>query len=414
MTVTLKIEKTVYGGDGLGRLGDGRVAFVPGAYAGETVKAEIVEQRKGYVKARLVGVEEAIPERLAEPVPAVPGMVYSDISYDAEIRFKQDQLENFLWKVARTVLPLEVVPAVSPLAYRNKVVYHTERRNGKWVLGYRSKSDCCVADVERDPLACSAINAALPAIRSAVFTLLTQGARAVRQSAKAADNVTIRHTARDGVKWWLGELPVGMELCEQTAGVKFAVPADGFYQVNPQMADLLVKAVRDEYAAGAADAPHVLDLYCGVGVFGLCCALAAREKSLGAVRLVGIECGRGAAACAKKNAAALGIPANFFCERVGGSLTRIKAGPHHTVIVDPPRGGLEPNVAPWLARLPAARILYVSCDPATLTRDLSKLTHSYNIARVKLFDLFPRTARFETLVVLERRRDASRAPRLSN
>ena len=106
MTVTLKIDKTVYGGDGLGRLGDGRVAFVPGAYAGETVKAEIVEQKKNFVKTRLVSVEEAIPERLAETGPTVPGMVYADVAYAAEIRFKQDQLENFLWKVAQTVLPL--------------------------------------------------------------------------------------------------------------------------------------------------------------------------------------------------------------------------------------------------------------------------------------------------------------------
>ena len=403
MTVTLKIEKSVYGGDGLGRLGDGRVAFVPGAYAGETVKAEIVEQKKRFVKTRLVNIEEPIPERLSETGPTVPGMVYADVAYSAEIRFKQDQLENFLWKVAHTVLPLEVVPAVAPTTYRNKVVYHTERQHGKWVLGYREEPDHRVVDVTQDPLACPAINAALPAIRSAVFTLLTQGARAVRQSAKAADNVTIRHTARDGVKWWLGEPPANLELCEQTAGLKFAVSADGFYQVNPQMADRLVAAVRDEYASGIDTAPHVLDLYCGVGVFGLCCAHAAKASMADPIRLVGIESGRAAVACAKKNAAALGIPANFFCERVGGSLTRIKAGAHHTVIVDPPRGGLEPNVAPWLARLPAPRILYVSCDPATLTRDLAVLTRAYDIARVKLFDLFPRTARFETLVVLQKR-----------
>ena len=404
MTVTLKIEKTVYGGDGLGRLGDGRVAFVPGAYAGETVKAEIVEQKKRFVKTRLVGVEEEIPERLAETGPTVPGMVYADVAYGAEIRFKQDQLENFLWKVAHAVLPLEVVPAAAPLAYRNKVVYHTERQHGKWLLGYREEPDHRVVDVTQDPLACPAINAALPAIRSAVFTLLTQGARAVRQSAKAADNVTIRHTARDGVKWWLGEPPSNLELCAQTAGLKFAVPADGFYQVNPQMADRLVRAVRDAYVSGADAAPHVLDLYCGVGVFGLCCAQAAKASVPDGIRLVGIESARGAVACAKRNAAALGVPANFFCERVGGSLTRIKAGARHTVIVDPPRGGLEPNVAPWLARLPAPRILYVSCDPATLARDLATLARTYDIARVKLFDLFPRTARFETLVVLERKK----------
>ena len=96
MTVTLKIEKNVYGGDGMGRLGDGRVCFVPGVFAGETVKAEIVEQKKRYVKAKLVELVEASPDR-REPGVVVPGMVYAGVSYEAELRTKQDQLENFLW-----------------------------------------------------------------------------------------------------------------------------------------------------------------------------------------------------------------------------------------------------------------------------------------------------------------------------
>ena len=81
----------------------------------------------------------------------------------------------------------------------------------------------------------------------------------------------------------------------------------------------------------------------------------------------------------------------------------MRVSPGHTVIVDPPRGGLEPNVAPWLAKCGASRILYVSCDPATLTRDLEGLRAGYRISRVRLFQMFPRTARFETLVRLEKR-----------
>jgi len=99
----------------------------------------------------------------------------------------------------------------------------------------------------------------------------------------------------------------------------------------------------------------------------------------------------------------MGVKASFFCERVGGSLSRIKVGPQNMVIVDPPRGGLEPNVAPWLANRPAPRIVYVSCDPATLVRDLAALVRRYEIKYVKLLDMFPRTARFETMVVLDRR-----------
>ncbi len=415
MTVELDIQKNVYGGDGLGRLGDGRVVFVPGAFAGEKVRAEIVEQKKRYVKARLVEVIEASPDRTV-PGPTVPGMAYAAISYKGELRLKQDQLENFLWKVQSTVLPMDVVGAPQPLNYRNKVVYHTERRGGNWLLGYRAEQSHSVTDITEDPLACPEINKALPDIRAGVMALLTRGAKAVRDSAKAAANVTIRYTPIDGVKWWLGDPPLGMELTEQTCGLHFRVPADGFYQVNPQMADKLVATVRDAYLEGVSEAGHLLDLYCGVGVFGLCClkafnglnglngsnAFKALKEGVSA-RLVGIESVREAIACAKRNAEALGVKASFFCERVGGSLGRIKVGPHHTVILDPPRGGLEPNVPGWLAKRPAPRIFYVSCDPATLTRDLTALMPTYRIEKATLFDLFPRTARFETFVQLVRR-----------
>ena len=405
MTVELDIQKNVYGGDGLGRLGDGRVVFVPGAFAGEKVRAEIVEQKKRYVKARLAEVVEASPDRIV-PGPTVPGMAYAGISYKGEVRLKQDQLENFLWKVQSTVLPLDVVGAPEPLNYRNKVVYHTERRGGNWLLGYREEQSHRVTDVTEDPLACPEINKARPDIRAGVMALLTRGAKAVRDSAKAAENVTIRYTPIDGVKWWLGDPPLGMELTEQTCGLHFRVPADGFYQVNPQMADKLVATVRDAYLEGVSEAGHLLDLYCGVGVFGLCCLKALGGVALKegvSARLVGIESVREAIACAKRNAEALGVKASFFCERVGGSLGRIKVGPHHTVVLDPPRGGLEPNVPGWLAKRPAPRLFYVSCDPATLTRDLTALMPTYRIEKATLFDLFPRTARFETFVQLVRK-----------
>ncbi len=410
MTLTVKIEKNVYGGDGLGRLGDGRVVFVPGAYTGETVRVDIFEQKKNFVRAKLVEIVEPSPDRLKTPPEnVVPGMVYVDVSYEAEIRYKQDQLENFLWKISRSVLPLEVVPAKKRTAYRNKAVYHIEKQNGKWVIGYRKEPEHVVVDIADDPMVCMEINAELPKIRAGIVSLLTQGAYRVRNSAKSAENVTIRYTPIDGVKWWLGDAPQSLELHEQTCGHKFRVSGGGFYQVNPEIGDLLVKEVCDEYLKGAPESPHLLDLYCGVGVFGLCCMKALETSGIKpgtgdvAPRLVGIESVRGAIENAKKNAAALGVKGNFFCERVGGSLMRIKSGPHHTVIVDPPRGGLEGNVPPWLARLAAPRIFYVSCDPATLVRDLSIITRSYEIKRVKMFDMFPGTARFETLVILEKK-----------
>ena len=142
MTSTVYIAKNVYGGDGLGRLGDGRVVFVPGAWAGEQVRAEITEEKKHYVKARLVEVVEKSPDRLESASDSrVPGMVYADLSYKGECEAKEQQLREFF---ERTRLKVEqfhsstfnLQPSTSFLNYRNKVVYHFAKQKGKWVIGY--------------------------------------------------------------------------------------------------------------------------------------------------------------------------------------------------------------------------------------------------------------------------------------
>ena len=409
MTVTLKIEKNVYGGDGLGRLGDGRVCFVPGAFAGETVRAELVDSRKNFVRAVCTELVEPSPDRIrplgaAAPadVPIVPGMVYADVNYAAELRFKEEQLGNFLERIGQSYQHIEVVAGRST-AYRNKVTYHVQPERNGWKIGYQREQSHEVIDVTSDPLACKEINQALPAVRTGVLSLLTQGSRNIRREARASATVTVRWSLDDGVRWWLGDPPPELFFTERTAGLRFRVSADGFYQVNPEVGDRLVRAVVEAYADGVELSPDVVDLYCGVGVFGLCCVNGVRGRGLRSQpRLVGVESGRRAVAAAKENAKAAGIAANFFCERVGGSTSRIRIGDRTTVIVDPPRGGMERNVPAFLANSRAKRLFYVSCDPATLARDLQVLAKTYRIRRVRLFDLFPRTARFETLVELEK------------
>ena len=430
MISTVYIAKNVYGGDGLGRLGDGRVVFVPGAWTGEQVRAEIVEEKKHYVKAKLVEVVERSPDRLenasGSSASRVPGMVYADLSYKGECEAKEQQLREFFERARLNIGLFRSTTTTSNynyLNYRNKVVYHFAKQKGKWVIGYRTEPSHEIVDVENDPLARPEINAKLAEIRRSVLALLTTGPQAVRTDIERKGNVTVRWTPKTGVKWWVGDAPKDLVLKETTCGRDFEVPADGFYQVNPEVGEALVKAVVEEYEKGAKDAPEVLDLYCGVGVFGLCC---------NPPKLTGIESGRQAIDFAKKNA---GIRSEekgrevkrseersgtshhfsshlltsssssyrFYAERVGQNLKRISIGPRTTVIVDPPRDGMEPNVPKWLAESKAPRILYVSCDPATLTRDLKTICRGYDIESVRWFNMFPRTARFETLVVLKRK-----------
>lgn len=399
MTSSVYIAKNVYGGDGMGRLGDGRVVFVPGALAGESVKAEIVEEKKHFVKARLVEVVDASPERLTAaeiaadlPNGPMPGMVYAGVSYKGECAAKVQQLQEFFERARIPIPAIRTCDTQAVFQYRNKVVYHFARQQGEWVIGYRREPSHEILDVTFDPLARPEINAKLPEIRQSVRTLLTQGAEAVRRSVERKANLTIRWTAKSGVQWWLGDAPQGQVLKEVTCGKVFEVPCDGFYQVNPEVGEALVKAVVAEFRAAPTAA--LVDLYCGVGVFGLCCAD-------GAVKVTGIESGRQAVDFARRNAAAQGgATARFFAEQVGRNIRRIRLNEQTTVIVDPPRGGLEPNVPQALAASKAPRILYVSCDPATLMRDLRTICLAYDVESVRWFNMFPRTARFETLVVL--------------
>lgn len=399
MTSTVYIAKNVYGGDGMGRLGDGRVVFVPGAFAGENVKAEFIEEKRNFVKARLVEIVEPSPERIGRDgkgdgsAPVVPGMVYSDLSYRGECEAKRRQLEEFFDR-ARIVHP-EIGQSTNRtfFNYRNKAVYHFAKQKGKWVLGYRTEPSHEIVDVTVDPLACPEINAKLPEIRRQVLALLTQGAEVVRKSVEKEGNVTVRWTSRSGVQWWIGRAKQPVVMKELTCGKVFEVPSDGFYQVNPEVGEELVKAVVAEFKKSPTE--ELLDLYCGVGVFGLCCAPA---------KLTGIESGRQAIEFAKKNASSQNYAgARFYAEEVGRNLKRIRVTERTTVVVDPPRAGMEPNVPKWLAESKAPRIFYVSCDPATLMRDLRTLTRNYEVESVRWFNMFPRTARFETLVVLKRR-----------
>ena len=410
MTSAVYIAKNVYGGDGLGRLGDGRVVFVPGAWAGEQVRAEIVEQKRHFARARLVDVLEPSPERV-EPGPSVPGMVYSGLSYRGECDAKELQLADFLDRARIAVPGIErASPPAAPGAYRNKVVYHFAKQGGRWAIGYRREPGHEVVDVESDPLAAAEICSKLPEIRRGVTALLTTGPEAVRRDVERKGSVTVRWTRKSGVKWWVGDPPDGLALRETTAGLDFEVPADGFYQVNPSVGEQLVGAVCDAYAAGLAESPDVLDLYCGVGVFGLACLRRASEAGVSA-SLVGVESGRQAVDFAGRNAAAQRAErARFYAGRVGPNMRRMPLGPRTTVVVDPPRGGLEPGVARALASSKAPRIFYVSCDPATLTRDLRELVRAYDVESVRWFDMFPRTARFETMVALRRRAARGREP----
>ena len=401
----LTIESIAYRGQGVARH-EGLVIFVAGVASGERVRVRLEKIHRNYAEARLLAVQESSPERIPpccrlSAGMRVPGCVYDHLAYPAEVALKQGQLEAFLRRLPGGEAITFTPPYPSPLDrhYRNKIVLHAQRtpRDPLPRLGYFGEDNRTIIDIPACPLARAEINTALAAFRK------TTDFRHLRHE----DEVTFRWTAADGVVHWRGAAPdnaLGPEragatcLTEQTPFGNIRVPRDGFYQVNPEVAHALVQQVTQWFAAGSAR--DLLDLYCGVGVFALACAKA------GAGRVEGIEASRTAVVTALENARAHSVPAIFHCRTMSearrdnfGNFAMAQA----TVIVDPPRQGLEPEVAQALASAKPQRILYVSCDPATLTRDLKILLPAgYILREARLFDMFPRTAHFETAVLLEK------------
>ena len=392
-TVQLTIESLAYLGAGVARH-EGCVHFVPGTAPGERVVAEVTRCHKKFNEARVVEILEPSPDRIAlccvlPSGEALPGAVYDHLRYDAEVRAKASQLSGFLNRRNSNEPVVEVEAVASPreLHYRNKTTLHAS----KGLLGYWNNDRSRVLDVVACPLACHEINDALAEFR----------ARPEFQQLRENDTVAFRWTEHDGALCWVGNGPnvIGNPATRQLVEAgEMKVERDGFYQVNPGVAALLAERVAQWFGEGRAFAPRVLDLYCGVGGFAIACAL----RGAGDVR--GVEVDVGAVACARANARQHNARARFETMDIEAHAEKLFANgvcAKTTVIVDPPRRGLSPNVCKALAASKAPKIIYVSCDPATLGRDLQILkTAGYQTRRAAMFDMFPRTAHFESAVEL--------------
>lgn len=396
--ITGTIEKVIYGGNGLIRL-DNFVVFVPGTLPGEKVQARITQLKRSYAVAELLEVVEASGDRI-EPncrttgakgdSVRIPGCVYDHMSYNAEVAIKQEQLLEFI-KYMPNADEIEIIPHVnSPkqLHYRNKLMLHVHSKRGSVKLGYQEERSHRVLDIPECPLSCEEINQKLHAIRSS------------EQFKRVPDKaiVTLRHTKADGILWWVNRPSQRSWITDESAIGKLRVSSDGFYQVNSEVSSALAKTVAEWFKEEPTE--NILDLYCGIGLFGLACVKAGGDN------LTGLESGKRAILAARHNATHLDIAANFQVRELGKSQLILKQYTKDpattTCIVDPPRAGMDKSVAQTLAAGGMPRIIYISCNPSTLQRDLKILATEggYRVKRIQLFDMFPRTAHFETVCEL--------------
>ena len=383
-STAVKAEGFAYGGEAFGRLPDGRVCFFRGGVPGETAELDIVSSKRSFARGVLRSVSETSHERISPVCPLAvrpgggvfcPGCSFQQVDYAVELRWKQRQLEDFLLrgKLAEASVIAPPIPAPSRFGWRNRL--KLSRACGE--AGFFAEDNASIVPVEHCPLAVSAIDAALPTCRDI----------------PGGDEIFLRWTAADGVVVNGGEREVTERLEEFG---DFTVPASSFFQTNTGVASLLLRGVIAMLTG--IGARRLLELYCGVGVFSL-----AATRMLPDLRAVGVELDASAIACARRNAAARGVAGR--CRFTVGNAEKYRErpgeAPPDAVLVDPPRRGLSAHLIEALKRWRVPHVIYVSCAPDTLARDLKQLSGVYRVARCRLYDMFPCTAHFETLTQLD-------------
>jgi 23S rRNA (uracil1939-C5)-methyltransferase len=423
----VRIEKPIYGGAFLARL-EGKAVFVPLTLPGEAVRARIGEDRRGYATAEAEEIVEAAPERIAPACAhfgACGGCHYQHTNYPQQLEFKRAILRETLERGGVSA-PAEIaVLAGEPWQYRNRIrlAFDAEGR-----VGYRGRRSHAVVPIAECPIAAPAlVEAALvaaevlrsvaPQLRPTEIALFAnrdetalQASLFVRSAAKRpidalASALSERLPRLIGAEVVVESAPPGRRpappprtaarwgedaIVYRAAGFDYRVDHGAFFQVNRWLVDGLVERVTEGQRGKVA-----WDLFAGVGLF-------ARKLSESFERVVAVEsapAATGALAANLKGTGGIPIKAATagFLQREG------KNERPDLIVVDPPRTGLGAEITSALSRIGAPSMVYVSCDPATLARDLKALTGGgYAIESVAMADLFPQTFHLETLVRLRR------------
>jgi 23S rRNA (uracil1939-C5)-methyltransferase len=431
----VRIEKLVYGGEGLAHE-NGEAVFVPFVLPGEEVEIEAGERKKKFVRGRLTRVATASPERVDAQCPhfgVCGGCDYQHISYEAQLRYKEQILRETLRRIGRIDWKGPItVHASLPWRYRNRAQWKIRPLSGDRAsasvneasgIGYFRAGSSTLCPVEVCPILSPKLFATFEALRSALREgKLPETLREVEAFVDAEDrgvllniSCTSLPRAAESIAQMLRERieDVKSILLQDARGERMSLQGPGFLQYKVaqnsfrvghmsffQVNRFLVDEMASVVAAAAGSGEAALDLYAGAGLFAMSLA-----KSFGHVEAV--EANPASARDLETNA---GLSGKTIAARNESTETFLAAWKRKrgvaapdVVIADPPRAGIEPYALEKLIEIAPQRIVYASCDPSTLARDLAKLCgKAYALQELYLFDMFPQTYHIEAIARLDR------------
>lgn len=443
--IRVAIHGLGHSGEGVGRY-EGLTVFVPGGAPGDTLTAKVTEVKKNYARAALVELVEPSPDRAAPPCPVVDecgGCQLQHIRYGAQLELKRQQVVDAIERLGKlegvTVHP--TLGMGDPWHYRNKAQFPVGTRSGRVVAGFFAPGTHRIVNIEQCHIQHPLGNEIMAAVKElarqfgvpiyderthkgvlrhvlarigrgtgeAMAVLVTNGpefpaaakvARGLMERVPAVVSV-VQNINPEQTNVVLGRkskvLAGKDQIIDYIDDLEFAISPVSFFQVNPAQTEVLYgKAL--EYA-GLTGAETVLDIYCGIGTISLFLARKARE-------VIGIEVVPPAIEDAVENARRNGVAnARFICGDAAVEMPRL-AGEGvraQVIVVDPPRKGCDEPVLQAMAAVGPERIVYVSCNPASLARDLGLLSGlGYRTVEVQPVDMFPHTSHVECCSLLVR------------
>jgi len=400
------VEKLVFQGKGLIRH-QGWVVFVDDVAPGEEVVVKIVKKKKSFYIGVLQEIEKPSSHRVIPRCPtfgSCGGCQLQQLDYPEQVSVKTGWIQETLSHGTAAPIHVPVVPASRPWEYRRKVTLHFEWVNGRYILGYYSRDNRTLIDTHVCPIFINEKSTIFEEVRS-YFSRL-QGYKGLKGQVtllKASDKFLVRffffphipHGAREALQapdsWasiWLESPHQGIKVKENP----FDITPHVFLQNFPEQAERLYNDV----VAAIEPGRIVMDLYCGTGT--LTKLLSNNAKSV-----IGVESNAEAIRLARDVNAAANIVYHIgTVESVLPGL--LKKNNAQTIIINPPRIGLMPEVIPMLIESGADELIYISCDPSTLKRDLNLLGAHYRVERASGYDMFPQTTHLETVTYLRKNR----------
>jgi len=405
----LTLTALTYGGEAMGRLDGGRAVFVPFGLPGERVRIRLAEEKRGYARGEIVEVLQAAPERITprcKHFGQCGGCHYQHISYKMQLTAKADILRDQLQRIGKIENPpvQETVASPNEWNYRNHIQFHLDN-HGK--PGFQASASNQVIPISECHLPESPINSFWPqlefepdngidrvSIRKGIsdeLMLVLESDSPETPALEIEADISAVHVFEDHVLVLAGNDAIMIQVLDR----EFRVSPTSFFQTNTGMAEKMVKHILDRLPISQST---ILDVYCGVGLFSA--FIAPRCK-----QLIGIESSPSACDDFTVNLDEFDNVELYegLAEDILPDLESRDANPD-TVLVDPPRAGVEREALAAIVKSNPKTIVYVSCDPSTLARDAKRLIDSgYKLLDTTPFDLFPQTYHIESISFFEQR-----------